>query len=225
MSISLVGAGSAEATTIAIPGTEAPGDLIIIFAFRGATTAPTLPAGWTSLGTASSGASSYTLGWKLCITAGDASGTWTNATGLVCHVYRNTATNKTPVLIGTATTATSATITYGAVSEKAPGTSWIVGMGATKTNASTIETPPTNLTNQADTVGAATEYAGHDSNGTYTAGAGAWPSTDVSAGTSAEYRTVTMEVLAEGGLPNNFQSLKDAAGGDTGILSFTERTK
>jgi hypothetical protein len=95
-----------------------------------------------------------------------------------------------------------------------------VAFGATKTNASTLETPPTNLTNQSTLVGAATEYAGHDSNGPYTAGAGAWPSTNVSVGTSAEYRTVTIEVLAEQLNIENFKFV-DAGNG----MSATEKIR
>lgn len=225
MAISRVGASAADGTTITIPGTYQNGDLAIIFAFRGATTAPSLPAGWTSLGTASAGASSYRLGWKLMTSGADTSGTWTNATGLVCHVYRGVATDRTPVIFGAANTATSATVTYSAISAVTGIDSWVAGFAATKTTTSTIETAPTNMTNACNTVGAATEYAGHDSNGAYTAGNGAWPATNVSVTTSAEWRSATCQIIAEHLNINNYQAFKDSATGDTGILSFTERIR
>lgn len=216
MALSRIGANAAEATTITIPASHQAGDLIIIFAFRTATTAPSLPAGWTSLSTASAGASSFTLGYKLAISNADTSGTWTNATGLVCHVYRGLATNKTPIGASTNTTATSATVTYGALNLQCPGTSWLVAFGATKTAASSLETPPTSMTNAATAVGAATEYAGHDTNGVYTVGAGAWPSTNVSVGTSAEYRTCVVEIFAEQLNLNNYLGFDVGDGMSTG---------
>lgn len=218
MAISRIGATGAEANNVTLPGAFQNGDLAIIFAFRANLTAPSLPAGWTSLGTASSGASSYRCGWKILLSGADTSGTWTNATGVVALVYRGVATNKTPVLIGTATTATSATITYGAVSAVAGRSSWVAAFGATKATTATIETAPTNMTNQTDTVGAATEYVGHDSNAPYTVGAGAWPSTGVSVGTSAEYRTLTLQILAEEGLGNNYRFMDVPEG-----MSTTEK--
>lgn len=208
MNIARVGASAVEATSITIPGTYQAGDLIMIYAFRSVQIAPTAPAGWTVIGTGSVIGSSYTLAWKLAASASDTSGTWTNATGLICHVLRNTATNKVPVNtnIGT-TTNTGTTVTYTTLMSpilKAPTTSWLVAFAATKITDSSLQTPPTDMTNCATLVGGAAEYACHDTNGPYIPAA--WPSTAVVVGgTSAEWRTAVVEILAEQGVPNNFR--------------------
>lgn len=225
MAITRIGTSSVEATSITLPGSPQPGDLMIIFAFRTALVAPTLPTGWTSLNTASAGASSQTTGYRIFVT-GDTSSTWTNATGLVCMIYRGTSTSQTPVVASGNSTATSANVTYTTIASVTGQNNWVVAMAATKTTTSTLETPPTNLTNETDTVGAATEYAGHDSNGGFTAGNGTWPTTAVAVGTSAEWRAVTLQVFAEslGYMANDFQALKAEDNGN-GVLSFGERIR
>jgi hypothetical protein len=220
MAITRIGASAGDGTTITIPVGHQAGDLLVIFAFRSATTSPTTPAGWTAVTGLSSGASAFRLGWKLAISNADTSGTWTSATGLVCHVYRGVTTSQTPIVIGTSSTATGTTVTYGTDTLKNPGTSWVVGMAATKTTTSTIETAPTNMTNASTAVGATVEYAGHDTNGAYTLGQGTWPSTNVSVGVSAEWRSATFEILAEQGLNNNYQSVKVPDG-----MSTSERIR
>jgi hypothetical protein len=220
MAITRIGASAGDGTTITIPVGHQAGDLLVIFAFRSSTTSPTTPAGWTAVTGLSSGASSFRLGWKLAISNADTSGTWTGATGLICHVYRGVTTSQTPILIGTSSTATSTTVTYGTDTLKNPGTSWVVGMAGIKNNISTLETPPTNMTNASTSAGAANEYAGHDTNGAYTLGQGAWPSTNVSVGASGEWRSATFEILAEQGLNNNYQSVKVPDG-----MSTSERIR
>lgn len=228
MAITHIGSSAADGTTITIPVGHQIGDLLIIFAFRSATTAPSLPAGWTSIGSASAGATSARVGWKLAISGADSSGTWTNATGLVVQVLRGTSTNKTPISAATTTTGTGTSINYqnGAslLPMKAYGTSWVVGFAATKTLDSSLQTAPTNLTNVATAVGAAVEYAGHNSSGIYvaaTADAGSWPTTAVSVGgTSAEWRSSIIEVFAEQGLNSNYQFAEVGDG-----MSTTERIR
>src|SRR5437868_13548477 len=104
MAITRIGASGVEATSITIPGTYQNGDLIVIFAFRAAITSPSLPAGWTSLTSNSGNASSARLGYKIAGSNSETSGTWTNATGLVCHVYRGVSTSQTPAVFGTSST-------------------------------------------------------------------------------------------------------------------------
>jgi hypothetical protein len=218
--IKFIGSAAADTTSVTLPIGHKRGDLLVIFAFRGATTAPSLPAGWTSIANNSSGASSLRVGWKLAISSADTSGTWTNATGVVCQVFRGTATNKTPISAASSTTGSSTTVTYNNSSLNPMlgyGTSWVVGFAATKTTGSTLETAPTTLTNVINLVGAATEYAGHNSNGVFAASTaanqGKWVSTDVSVGgASAEWRSTIIEVFAEQGQVNNYQ-FADTGGG------------
>lgn len=217
MAISFIGGAATEATTITIPAGHRNGDIIIIFAFRAAVTAPTLASGYTNLGTSSSGLSSHRVGYKIARSAAETSGTWTNASGLVCLVYRGIATNRTPIIYGTVTTGTGTTVTYPTKALTQSGTSWMVGMAATKATTSTLETPPTDMTNRTNTAGALAEYAGHDTDGAYTAGQGTWPATAVAVGgVSSEWRAITLEILAEQGVSNNYQGVDAGDGMSTG---------
>lgn len=221
MQIQRVGFSSAEAATIAIPAHQA-GDLIIMFAFRdGNVTNPTIPAGWQTLtNTADGTLTSVSAGWKIAQSNGETSGTWTNTTGLVVAVYRNTATNKTPVGTPQFGTGTTNTLSYtGLDPMKAPGTSWVVAFIGHRSIDVTVETPPAGLSNRTDTVGALAEHAGHDSNGP----AASWPTTTVAAtGTASGWQTMTIEVFAEQGYPNNYKAV-DAPATNAGVISVGER--
>lgn len=205
--LSRIGAAAGDGTTITIPAGHQAGDLLVIFAFRGATTAPSLPAGWSGLTSASSGASSFRVGRKLAISGADTSGTWTNATGLCCAVYRGASSRDTTAALVLwsptvgANTGTGTTVDYGTAGTKVlfnpSGGTWLVGFAATKTTDSTLETAPAGMTNAATAVGAATEYAVHDTNGPYISGGG-WPQTSVAVGgTSAEWRSFVVEILTD----------------------------
>lgn len=197
MAIIRIGASAIEATSITLPGSYQNGDYALIYAFRTATTAPTLPAGWTSLNTNSSGATSFTCGYKKLISASDVSGTWTNATGLICNVYRGLSTIRTPISSGVGNqTATSSTINYQALTMAQKNQAWIVAFAAIVATTSTIITPPTNLTNAVDLVGSTVEYVSHDSNGVFP-GSGIWPTTTVSVGVSGEWRSIVVEIMSE----------------------------
>ncbi len=87
--VEYVGSANAASTTITIP-THQAGDLIWILAGRNNATAPSLPAGWTNLYSGGpGGAQSTRVGYKIAASGSETSGTWTNATGLICVVYRN----------------------------------------------------------------------------------------------------------------------------------------
>ena len=120
--ISRIGSSSAEATTVTIPAGHQQGDIIIIAAFRdGSTTNPTVPAGWSTLTITTDGTTcSLSVGWKIAISNSDTSGTWTNATGLICHVYRGVdlispfgVLTTTPITSLTTNAGTTSPSTYG----------------------------------------------------------------------------------------------------------------
>jgi hypothetical protein len=84
------------------------GDLLFIYAFRRSTTAPSVGAGWTSVTSASSGASSFRLGVKSATSSSEASGTWTNASTLLFAAFRSVGPRNFNILAeqtGTSTTA------------------------------------------------------------------------------------------------------------------------
>lgn len=88
MAISVIGTPISAAATTVTPPTHAVGDYIVIVALRSATTAPTLPAGYTQIVTGTGNSNSYRVGYKVATSTTDASGTWTNASLLLCMVYR-----------------------------------------------------------------------------------------------------------------------------------------
>lgn len=86
------------------PVNAADGDLLIAMAFHdGSTTPPTVPAGWTTLSTAIGSACSAVLASRTTVGAG----TFTNATSVVCNVYRKVGAD--PLFIGNVSSATGTT--------------------------------------------------------------------------------------------------------------------
>lgn len=89
MAISFIGSASAEATSLTIPAGHQFNDAMLVYAFRdGSTTAPTIPAGWTSIRSNTGTLCSSVLCYKIASSGAETSGTWTNATALMVHVYR-----------------------------------------------------------------------------------------------------------------------------------------
>lgn len=109
MAISVIGTPISAAATTVTPATHAIGDYIVIVAMRSAVTAPTLPAGYTTIATGSGNTNSYRVGYKIATSTTDASGTWTNASLLLCTVYRGVSG------IGTSSAATHAAATTTAI--------------------------------------------------------------------------------------------------------------
>lgn len=218
MAISRIGAAAAEATSITIPGTYQAADLMIIFAFRsGNATPPSLPAGWTNI-SSTAGTSSLRCGYKIAGSASETSGTWTNATGVISHVYRGTATNKPPVILGAQTAQTSADIIWQAMvanSLKATKSQWIAFFVGHPQINNAIETPPLSVTNLTDNVGAVSELASFDSNSAYPSSTYASQSI-TGGGTSGAYGLAQLVIFAEEGLPKNYQFVKVGDGMSTG---------
>lgn len=83
-----VSSNSVEADTMTLP-THQAGDDILMFAFRdGSTTPPTRPGDWTALQSGGGSTCSSASGYKTAASSSETCGTWTNATLLVCGVYR-----------------------------------------------------------------------------------------------------------------------------------------
>lgn len=219
MTISRVGFASAQATTITIPAHQV-GDLIIIWAFRdGSVTNPTIGlSGGTTITNASDGTScSISAAWKRALSTGETSGTWTNATGLVCAVYRGVATNKTPLGSHQSTSGTTNTVTYASIIN-CKTSSWIVGFAAHRSINTTIESPPSGFSMQTNTVGALAEFVGFDTNGPR-GGTGSYPTTTVAiTGTASGWMSTLIEIYNEDNKFNNYMGVR-AAASNTGILS------
>lgn len=227
MAISFIGAGAGDGTTITVPVGHQAGDAIFVFAFRTATTAPTIGTGFTSITSASSSASSHRVGYKIAASSADTSGTWTNATGLAIAVYRGTATNKVPFANQTLQLGSTPGLNFPAINPLQESTSsWVLGWAGLKaTDTTTMTTPALDMTNIAFTVGATCSYVLHHTNAPYSSSTatniGKYAGNNVTTGgTAAEFRSGTIEIFPEQLNINNYQSIKVASG-----LSAIERIK
>lgn len=189
MSVSLVGV--ATGIVSATPPTHQVGDLFIVIAFRdGSNSTPTLPAGWTQLETNTTNSAGALLAYKIAASTSETASGFTNATHVDLHVYRGTGT----LSIGDTAVATGigTTVDYPALTMvTTDGSSWVVGMAGHRSVNTSLETPPTGMTNQSNVVNAGDEVAGHDTNG----GVTSWSLQSVSvSGTSSGWVGFTAEI-------------------------------
>lgn len=182
MAISFIGQAQAAAATVTIPAATQVGDIMIIFAYRNTTTAPTLPAGWTSIFTQSANGNSMRMGYKFAV-GSDTSGTWTNANVLQCAVYRGVSGIGGS---GSTTNASAATTTVSGIGSMTvtDGSSWAVsGAGSLQTTSmaaigstvqrGTTQAGTTSMALIGDSNGGVASWAQHTSAvGTNAAGAG-----------------------------------------------------
>lgn len=189
MTVQFVGAQANAGTTVTIPA-HSLGDLILLFAYRdGNQTPPAAPAAggtvptWNLIG--SSGANSNASNFRYAIGTGiTTSGTWTNATEIVCLVYRGVILpGASAGGSGTATT----TISYPALTlQRTNGSSWVVGVAGHRT-ANNVEIAPSGMINR---IATGTEAAGHDTNGVVTS----WTLQNVTVNASSAFRSWTVEL-------------------------------
>jgi hypothetical protein len=189
MSISFVGAQGAAGTTVTIPAHQV-GDMILIFAYRdGSNTAPTAPTAggtvptWTLITSAGANTNSANFRYAVATATTTTSGTWTNATEIICLVYRGAKL----VGVNGATNGTGTSISYPALTlQRTDGSSWVAGIAGHR-SATNVEAAPTGMTNRASS---GTEAAGHDTNG----GVSSWSVQTVTVNASSGWRGVTVEL-------------------------------
>jgi hypothetical protein len=188
--ISYIGQGTGT-TTATLP-THEVGDLAVVFAYRdGNATAPTLPAGWTNINNTSSTSNSSRLAYKICKNTSETSGTWTNATSTIVHVYRG-ARFEGPIGGSGIASGTTGNVSYNTVSMTDTGnTSWVAGFAGHRSVDTSLQTAPSGMTNRSNVVDATDEAAGHDTNGTVSS----WSSTSVTqGGTASGWNAITAEI-------------------------------
>jgi hypothetical protein len=132
---------SATANNVAITSTAA-GDIIVVWAyFAGTATIPTLPGGFTSLVGTAGTQQAARLGYKISTGGDTTSGTWTNATQVVCQVYSGAAGFGTTPTI---TAGNGTALTYSAVTlQDASGASWVLGFGGAASATAGMNGTPT----------------------------------------------------------------------------------
>ena len=188
--------------------TNSTGDLEIAYAGRNGSsgsTAPSLPAGWTNVGTASingtgSADSSVRMACKVATGSNEASGTFTNADQLTIHVYSGqrggtTATCAsailgTPSFFTTTVDTTSTTETFNSITN-GDSSSWVAGFGYCSACTAGIDTAPTGMSNRSSRT-APPSIGGHDTNG----GVSSWTTADVTLTTAGRIITGTVEIKA-----------------------------
>ena len=178
MTASFVGSASAEATSLTLPAHQA-GDLLVMVALRSTSNAITLtPSGWLQVGTNMGlNANSLVVSSKIATSAAEVSGTWTNASFLLCAVYRDDvnllgasiASGARSASGGTATPSfalkavrTSGTATP-AVDRMMSDSSVVVGIVASTSAAVSLASAPSGMTNRVASSGvSANQIAVHD---------------------------------------------------------------
>lgn len=222
--ISRISSASAEATTVTL-GTHAKGDIILIFAFRdGSTTNPSIPAGWTNVTNTTDGTScSVSIGWKIAISAADSSGTWTNATGLMCHVYRGV-DHVRPFGTLTANAGTTSPSTYGAttgVTKARMDNQWFVAFQAHRSiDTTTLSNAPTGYTNIINALGATQDMVSFDTNGPVQNGFAS--NTVAPGGTASGWQTCQLPIYPAMQRLNNYQAARSVS---AGIISIGEKLR
>jgi hypothetical protein len=191
MANSFVAAGSAQASSVAIDAHNA-GDLILLFGHRdGSTTAPTLPAGYTSIISGGANINSEVLGFRIADGTETNTGTVTNATSVAYIIIRGW----TAIGAVNQNGAASATITYSALTfQVANGTSWAVGFAGHRT-ATNVGQAPAGMTLRSS----ATDIAVSDT----AAGVTGWSAASVTVNASSGWRSVVVEVIAAQDQPAN----------------------
>lgn len=186
-SISRTQAVSANAASATLSSTSA-NDLIIVYAYNtNNTTIPSLPAGYTSLGTQAPGGSANAsrIGYKVASAGETTTGTWTNATQVACLVYSG-AHSSAPVL-GTPTAGNSALLSY-AGKTTSSSRNWVAGFGAGKAVTAGMNGNITSMTNRTNQ----TKINGLDTG----AGVGSTSTDTLSVTTSGRWLTDIVEIVS-----------------------------
>ena len=153
MAISRASFTSALSDSIAIPSHQA-GDLIFIFAGRNFTTPATVPSGWVQTGSTGANGVSVASGWKIAKSSSETSGTWTNASVLICAVYRADTGILAISTAANGANATSTSVSYtglinGLTYRAGTLDNWYIGIGMQLNSANSLETPPSGMANVA----------------------------------------------------------------------------
>lgn len=186
--ISFVGTAKAAGATLTLPAGIQRNDLILMFAYRNTTTAPTLGSGFIAGPTGSGNSNAYTVGYRFA-TGTDSAGIWTNASVVICVVYRGVA-NIGATAGSTYPAATAATIP-GLTLVGTNSKSWVVAL-AGSTQTSPQGTPLAGATTVRNTQAGTTSDGGaFDTNG----GVGSFSATTSSNNTSVTSCGISIELL------------------------------
>jgi hypothetical protein len=197
----------AEATSLTLP-THQAGDLLIMVSLRNGSASPvTVPSEWLSLGnSAGLNNDNLTIGCKTAASSGEASGTWTDASMLLCCVYRDTNLLTATYRTGSRSIAGGSTgIVYLQRSVRTgnttPSTSYermlqstgvVVGIAASPSTATTIGVAPSGMTNRVTASGAsANQITVHDTGSAVSN----WPQTTATVASAIAWQSGVIEIV------------------------------
>lgn len=191
MALALVGSATGT-NSHGLPVGWAPGDIAVTFAYRdGSTTAPALPGTFANIVTGGANTNSSRSGARI-LQSGDTTFSWTNATSVVCLVYR--ASGGT-VSVGASArgSGSSSTITYPAITlQDTSGPSWVLRFAGHRSTDVAIETVPSGgFTYRTSVSDATDEAAGFDTAGGVTSMASG---TAAVGGTASGFEAHTIEL-------------------------------
>lgn len=169
-----------------------PGDLLVIFAYRdGSNTAPTVPSGWRVLSTAGANTNSAVVAYRYATvdnySVGTTVETWTSATTTIIAAFRNAIVGDFAV-----NGAASTTVNYPAISvQNNIGTSRAVGFAGHRSVNTSLDTPPSGMTNVVNQLDSTDHAVMHMTS----VGVSSWSSTNVSiGGSSSGWRSAVVEI-------------------------------
>jgi hypothetical protein len=197
VAITLVSSADGTLTSSMTLSTHDTGDLIIIGTRRLNNTPPDLPSGWTNIEASGSDTHSIRVGYKIAASSSETSGTWTNAAGIYCHIFRGVNTSDPIGGIGTVSAGSSATgVANGVTFEVTDGTSWAVCcvFGGDLQTAGAFPDVG-GLTRRLIVTGTTERAAAFDSNGGVTGWAGDASIPNLNQSTS-QYRIIAFEIKA-----------------------------
>jgi len=181
--------------------THAAGDLLVMFACNtGATTLPTVPSGWATIGTRQGSGMASVIATKVAASASETAGTWTNATTLAVHVSRHSVNHIVVGAVSHNNRSGNVAIDYltlvssGAMNGQQRGVNWCIGFAAATLNSTDMQTAPSGMTNRTSAAGASSrEITVHDTNGDTT-----WATTTYTASGAVSSHTAVVEIWDTG---------------------------
>lgn len=202
MAISFISFASAESTSISSMPSHQAGDLLVIYAFRTSSNAvPTTPSGWTTVWSNNTSGRGSVVGCVVATSESMTSGTWTNAEGMLCVVYRDSTNYCGIGAVSRTNGTTTTTIGYsGSILPGRSGTSptieaWHVSFGGCNSNSTDFDSAPAGMTNRGSLAGtAAFEITAHDTNAT----SSSWSNVNRTNSSSVSYHTFTLELFDTG---------------------------
>ena len=173
MALSYIAFNAETGSSLVTMPTHTTGDVLLALAVQVGSTVPTLPAGWTSAAThTSSQAARWAI--KTAASAGETSGTWTNAEALAIWVFRGQ--DASDVFGGSAATAAGGTgtnLTVPTVTlDRSDNTSWMVRAHTVASIAATIGAVTGGYTRRALLNDGVSQFVFEDSGSTITSGTG-----------------------------------------------------